>query len=63
MPADPAAIVLAKPASYPHEGLPIGNGRTGTLVWTTPTALKLQINRVDAFAVSHQSQYGQPPFL
>ncbi len=28
------------------EGIPIGNGRIGTVVWTTPSALKLQINRV-----------------
>ena len=35
-----------------EEGLPIGNGRMGTLVWTKPTALKLQINRVDVFATS-----------
>jgi len=31
-------------------GLPVGNGRMGTLVWTTPSALKFQINRVDVFA-------------
>lgn len=27
--------------------MPLGNGRMGSLVWTTPAALKLQINRVD----------------
>ncbi len=31
-------------------GMPIGNGRMGSLVWTSPTALKLQFNRVDVFA-------------
>lgn len=36
-------------------GLPIGNGRMGTLVWTSPTALKLQVNRVDVFANSSYS--------
>jgi hypothetical protein len=30
--------------------MPLGNGRMGSLVWTSPTALKLQINRVDVFA-------------
>ena len=40
------------PASRSEEGLPIGNGRMGTLVWTKPTALKLQINRVDVFATN-----------
>lgn len=39
------------PASRPEEGMPIGNGRTGSLIWTTPSALKLQINRVDAHAM------------
>jgi hypothetical protein len=33
-------------------GIPIGNGRMGSLVWTSPTALKLQINRVDVFATN-----------
>jgi alpha-L-fucosidase 2 len=39
----------ASPASRSEEGQPIGNGTMGTLVWTTPTQLKFQINRVDVF--------------
>ena len=39
-----------KPIDRSEEGLPVGNGRMGSLVWTTPTALRLQINRVDVFA-------------
>ena len=39
-----------KPASRSEEGIPIGNGRMGSLVWTTPSALHFQINRVDVFA-------------
>lgn len=39
-----------KPAYRSEEGQPIGNGVTGSLVWTTPSALKFQINRVDVFA-------------
>ncbi len=35
----------AVPAS--DEGLPVGNGVMGTCVWTTPAALKFQINRED----------------
>ena len=27
---------MLQPAARPVEGLPIGNGRMGTLVWTTP---------------------------
>jgi hypothetical protein len=37
------------PVNRSEEGMPIGNGRMGSLVWTKPTALKLQINRVDVF--------------
>jgi hypothetical protein len=32
-----------------EEGMPVGNGRMGSLVWTTPSALRFQINRVDVF--------------
>ncbi|HEV2448051.1 MAG TPA: glycoside hydrolase N-terminal domain-containing protein, partial [Candidatus Sulfopaludibacter sp.] len=39
-----------KPAPRSEEGIPIGNGRMGTLVWTTPTQLRMQINRVDVYA-------------
>src|SRR3982751_962455 len=39
-----------KPASRSEEGQPIGNGRMGSLVWTTPSSLHFQINRVDVFA-------------
>lgn len=37
------------PVSRSEEGMPVGNGRMGSLVWTTPAALRLQINRVDVF--------------
>ena len=36
--------------SRSEEGLPIGNGRMGTLLWTSPSALKAQVNRVDVYA-------------
>lgn len=39
-----------RPAERSEEGVPIGNGRTGTLVWTTPDAMHVQVNRVDVFA-------------
>lgn len=38
------------PASRSEEGMPVGNGRMGSLVWTTPSALKFQVNRCDVFA-------------
>lgn len=37
------------PADPSEAGMPIGNGRMGSLIWTAPTALRLQINRVDVF--------------
>jgi alpha-L-fucosidase 2 len=37
------------PAIRSEEGMPVGNGRMGSLVWTTPSALKFQINRDDVF--------------
>jgi len=40
------------PVLRSEEGTPLGNGRMGTLVWTTPTALKFQVNRVDVFAMN-----------
>ena len=40
-----------EPTIRSEEGMPVGNGRMGSLVWTTPFALKFQINRVDVFAV------------
>ena len=39
-----------EPVTRSEEGMPVGNGRMGSLVWTTPTALKFQTNRVDVFA-------------
>ena len=45
-------LVYDRPAASPDAGQPIGNGRMGTMVWTTPGAIELQINRVDVFAVN-----------
>jgi hypothetical protein len=39
------------PVSRSEEGMPIGNGRMGSLVWTTPNAMHFQINRVDVFSI------------
>jgi hypothetical protein len=46
-----ADLEYDSPATRPEEGLPVGNGRMGSLVWTTPTSLRLQINRVDVHAM------------
>jgi uncharacterized protein DUF5703/glycosyl hydrolase family 95 len=39
------------PAARPEEGMPVGNGRMGSLVWTTPDTLRFQVNRVDVHAM------------
>ena len=45
-----ADLIYERTANRSEAGMPLGNGRMGSLVWTSPTALKLQINRVDVFA-------------
>lgn len=57
----PSDLCYDKPARNPDAGQPIGNGRMGTMVWTSPDAIHLQINRVDVFAVNcnHQGRPGQ----
>lgn len=45
-----ADLHYEQPAPRSEEGIPIGNGRMGTLVWTTPTEVRMQINRVDVYA-------------
>jgi Glycosyl hydrolase family 95 catalytic domain len=45
-----ADLTYSRPIERSVDGIPIGNGRMGTLLWTTPAALKMQINRVDVFA-------------
>jgi hypothetical protein len=39
------------PATRSEEGMPVGNGTMGSLVWTTPEALHFQVNRCDVHAV------------
>ena len=43
-------LIYDAPARTGEEGMPVGNGVMGTLIWTTPTALRYQLNRVDVFA-------------
>lgn len=44
-----ADLNYPKAVERSEDGVPIGNGRMGTLVWTTPFAIHFQINRVDVF--------------
>jgi hypothetical protein len=50
-----ADLDYTAPASRPEEGMPLGNGRMGSLIWTTPASLRLQINRVDVHALDDTS--------
>lgn len=45
-----ADLTYDKPVNRSEEGMPVGNGVMGSLVWTTPSALHFQLNRVDVFA-------------
>lgn len=50
-----ADLVYDKPASRSEAGQPVGNGRMGSLVWTTPSQIRMQINRVDIFGNNSNS--------
>jgi glycosyl hydrolase family 95/uncharacterized protein DUF5703 len=56
-----ADLIYHSPVETPVEGQPIGNGVMGTMVWTTPSAVRLQINRCDVFAVNryHNGRQGE----
>jgi hypothetical protein len=57
-----ADLVYRVPVANAYDGQPIGNGRMGTLVWTTPGTVHFQINRGDVFAVgrNHQGHQAWP---
>lgn len=50
-----ADLHYSAPVPRSEEGLPVGNGRMGSLVWTSPTALKFQINRVDIQSINRDT--------
>ena len=50
-----ADLVYDAPVARSEEGMPLGNGRMGSLVWTTPAALKFQINRVDVQPINRDT--------
>jgi hypothetical protein len=50
-----ADIQYYKQVQRGEEGLPVGNGVMGSLVWTTPKQIRLQINRVDVFAADRST--------
>lgn len=50
-----ADLVYHQPVINSEAGMPVGNGNMGSLVWTTPSAIHFQINRVDIFGNSSAS--------
>ena len=47
-----ADLVYRSPSPKGEDGTPIGNGRMGTMVWNSDSAVYFQINRSDVFAVN-----------
>lgn len=43
-----------------YMGMAIGNGVTGSMVWIEPSAIKLQVNRVDVFATNSATTAANP---
>lgn len=54
-------LIHDAPVSRPVDGHPLGNGRMGTLVWTTPGTIEMQINRVDVFAINRDTAAAHHP--
>lgn len=48
-------LIYSTPVARSEEGIPVGNGRMGSLVWTTRNRLCFQINRVDLYPSNRQS--------
>jgi hypothetical protein len=48
-------LIYTRPVARSEEGIPVGNGRMGSLVWTTASRLRMQINRVDVYASNSAS--------
>lgn len=48
-------LIYSGPVARSEEGIPVGNGRMGTLVWTARNRLCFQINRVDLYASNRAS--------
>lgn len=43
----------------PYQGMPLGNGRTGSMVWLGTEAVNMQVNRVDVFATNGATTAGE----
>lgn len=50
-----ADLDYSEPVNKSEAGMPVGNGTMGSLLWTIPSQLKMQINRVDVFASNSSS--------
>lgn len=50
-----ADLDYREPVDKSEAGMPVGNGVMGSLLWTIPSQLKMQINRVDVFGSNSAS--------
>lgn len=50
-----ADLDYSEPVTRSEAGMPVGNGTMGSLLWTIPSQLKMQINRVDVFGSNSSS--------
>ena len=49
-------VRIIGPVSRSEAGMPLGNGIMGCVVWTVPSGLRMQINRVDVYASRSASE-------
>jgi hypothetical protein len=50
-----AGLAYDAPVARSEEGVPLGNGRMGSLVWTSPSVLRFQVNRADVYPMNGSS--------
>jgi len=53
--ASKADLHYSQPVTRSEAGQPVGNGIMGSLIWTIPSQVKLQVNRVDVFGSNSAS--------
>ena len=54
-----ADLYYCGPTPEPYQGMPLGNGHTGSMVWLDPGAINMQVNRVDVFATNGATTAGE----
>ena len=60
LPADEHGVHLAEPAAVSDEGLPLGNGLLGALVWGDGRPLKISLDRIDLWDLRPVPEFHSP---